>query len=53
MFDFSLPPAAAVLPVAAHDFLTPNVPDNHQASSLFTVAQANYLPDQDPPSSSK
>jgi hypothetical protein len=49
MFDFSLPPVAAVLPVEAHDFLAPSVPNDHLASSLFATAQTNYLPDQDPP----
>jgi hypothetical protein len=49
MFDFSLPPATAVLPIDVHDFLVPNAPTNHFGISLNTIAQANIFPQENPP----
>jgi hypothetical protein len=49
MYDFSLPPATAVLPIDAHDFSAPSTPTNHPGSSLHIDIQANILPTDNPP----
>jgi hypothetical protein len=45
MFDFSLPPATAVLPIDVHDFLAPNTSVNHFATSVIST----YFVDDSPP----
>jgi hypothetical protein len=38
MFDFSLPPATAVLPLDAHDLSAPDAATPHPAASLLSAS---------------
>jgi hypothetical protein len=49
MFDFSLPPTIAVLPIEGYDFSTLSAPIGHLVSSLHHIdTQANLSPSNSP-----